>query len=176
MVQKSGKCDGDAAKPHSTVAIFHFGATPRGTRAASDGVAPHIMLRAALKPKDNIRVPHHVEVAPHTMLRAALKRKSLYREGHKLSRCTTFMPYTVFSNEIHYLLRHQGRSRPCPCCEVARSTGTSRAVQRVYLLGIGGTDGGDAHRTSPPSAHGECAAAPHRSTLPCLRAGCVDAR
>ena len=125
---------------------------PRGTRAASDGVAPHIMLRAALK------------------------RKSLYREGHKLSHCTTFMPYTVFSNEINYLLRHQGRSRPCPCCEVSRSTGTSPAVQRVYLPGIGGTDGGDAHRTSPPSAHGECAAAPHRSTLPCLRAGCVDAR
>ena len=110
-MQKSGKCDGDAAKPHSTVAIFHLGAAPRrtreradqrrgfsvkmppykgktvqkiddfpkcplalrGTRAVSDGVAPHTMLRAALKQLIDEPVRERVNVAPHTMLRAALK-------------------------------------------------------------------------------------------------------
>ena len=43
--------------------------------ARAKAVAPHTMLRAALKHIDDLGKPKMVDVAPHTMLRAALKHQ-----------------------------------------------------------------------------------------------------
>ena len=126
-MQKSGKCDGDAAKPHSTVAIFHLGAAPRRTRERADQrrcfsvkMPPH-KGKTVQKIDDFPKSPLALRgtravsdgVAPPTMLRAALKRTRRSCRPEAFSGCTTYNAACGIETR-RYPMRHIRRTEVAP--------------------------------------------------------------